>query len=421
MKKMFGLLLVVLLAFNSCKEKDNPVTITDPTLPVVLTSDVYDVNSFAAKSGGSVTSDGGSPVIEKGICWDVNPSPQISSHKTKDGSAVGAFYSDITDLTPRTKYYVRAYATNSVGTAYGKEINFTSVADLPKLTTVSVTLIKQITAKSGGTITSEGEAAITSKGICWSTNSTPTILDSKTTDGDGISNFTSQLTDLTSNTKYYVRAYATNDFGTGYGNEISFTTREDTLGTVVDTVGNVYKTVKIGNQWWMAENLRTTKYRNGSDIVNVTDSLVWSGLKTAAYCYNKNNVDNGSTYGALYNWYAVNDARKLAPKGWHIATDEEWSALVTFLGLTPGTKLKSKTGWTSGNGIDSYGFSALPGGNRGNGGVFENIGTFGFWWSSTELTSTNNAWFRYINNANPSVDKNYVNKSNGYSIRCVKD
>ena len=426
MKTKLGLILLSIVLFSSCKEKSNPVSNSEATLPVVLTSDISDINAFTARSGGSVTSDGGAPVLEKGICWSTTASPKITDNKSKDGSVgTGAFFSELTNLSTRTTYYVRAYATNSVGTAYGNEVSFSSGADLPKITTNTVTLIKQESAQSGGSLSSEGEAAVTVKGICWGTNPSPTILGNKTEEGAGISGFSSKMESLTSNTRYYVRAYATNTYGTGYGNEISFTTRQDTLGTVVDTVGNVYKTVKIGNQWWMAENLRTTKYRNGAAIATVTDNTAWSNLsvsKTGAYCNYDNDAANATSFGLLYNWYAVNDAKNIAPKGWHVATDADWTALETYLGTNPGTKLKSKTGWNSGNGTDFYGFAALPGGDRGFGGAFENKGNMSFWWTANELASSNNAWFRGVyGGTSTGIDKNNNSKTNGYYIRCVKD
>jgi len=198
-------------------------------------------------------------------------------------------------------------------------------------------------------------------------------------------------------------------------------------GTMTDQDGNVYKTVTIGTQTWMAENLRTTKYNDGTDIPLVTDDKEWYDLTTGAYSNynNTNNIDTIATYGRLYNWYAVNTG-KLAPKGWHIPTDAEWATLLTYLGSenVAGGKLK-ETGtkhWNSPNiaATNETGFTALPGGLRSSNGSFTNIGNYGFWWSATE-NSNIYAWNRIMYNISSNVGINYNNKKFGFSVRCVKD
>ncbi len=153
---------------------------------------------------------------------------------------------------------------------------------VPILTTVAVSAITQTTAQCGGNITSDGGATVTACGVCWSTNQTPTVADNKTTDGTGAGSFASSITGLTASTTYYVRAYATNSVGTGYGSAMSFTTTAS--GTVTDIDGNVYQIVTIGTQVWMAENLKVTHYRNGDAISNVTDNTTWRFLTYGAYC-----------------------------------------------------------------------------------------------------------------------------------------
>jgi hypothetical protein len=181
---------------------------------------------------------------------------------------------------------------------------------IPTLTTSLVTEITSTTASCGGAISSDSGADVTSKGICWSTNQNPTISDNKTADGSGAGSFTSNLASLIPNLVYYVRAYATNTAGTGYGNSVSFKTI-----LVTDVDGNVYHAIKIGTQIWMLENLKVTKYNDGSSIPLVTDTTTWSNLSTPAYCwYNNDLATNKDTYGALYNWYAVNSGN-LCPTG----------------------------------------------------------------------------------------------------------
>jgi uncharacterized protein (TIGR02145 family) len=299
-------------------------------------------------------------------------------------------------------------------------------AQMPVVTTATVTGITQTTAGCGGTITLDGGATVTARGVCWSANPTPTVADNKTANGEGTGSFTSSITGLTSSTSYYVRAYATNSVGTGYGDILSFTTSYET-GTVTDIDDNTYRTVKIGNQWWMAENLKVTHYRNGDAIPEVSDSATWIMLITGAYCSYNNDVTNTAIYGRLYNWYAVVDSHNIAPAGWHVPSDAEWQTLVVYLGGwdVAGGKMKDTgtTYWQSPNSsaTNESGFTGLPGGGRFGTRGYTGMGTEGVFWSSAEY-DRNWAWFRslyYYNSG--SVDRNYLSKSFGFSVRCIKD
>ena len=201
-------------------------TLPNPGVPTVITSSVTNITSSSATSGGTVLNDGGAGVIARGVCWSVSPNPTTSNTYTLDGSGVGSFSSDIISLASGTKYYVRAYATNSVGTAYGNEISFTAGQNItaPTVTTTEVVNIAQTNATCGGNVTSDGGATVTVRGVCWSTAINPTTANSHTTDGSGTGGYLSSITGLTANTTYYVRAYATNSAGTSYGNEKSFLT-----------------------------------------------------------------------------------------------------------------------------------------------------------------------------------------------------
>lgn len=211
-----------------------------------------------------------------------------------------------------------------------------------------------------------------------------------------------------------------------------------TGGTVTDYDGNVYQTVTIGTQTWMAENLKVTHYSDGSSIPNVTDNTAWGGLSTGAYCWYNNDIANKNTYGALYNWYAVNTA-KLAPAGWHVPTDAEWKQLEMALGMTQaqadatgwrgtdqGTQLKNTSGWNNnGNGTNTSGFSALPGGYRYYLGYFNllgfsGLGEYGRWWSATEYSATY-AWGRTLGYSHTLVSRYDYLKPGGFSVRCVRD
>lgn len=188
---------------------------------------------------------------------------------------------------------------------------------------------------------------------------------------------------------------------------------------------NSNQTVTIGSQTWMLKNLDVSKYRNGDPIPQVTDPTEWAGLTTGAWCYYNNDSANGTTYGKLYNWYAVNDPRGLAPTGYHVPTDAEWTTLTDFLGGEPvaGDKMKATTGWIPISGIintNSSGFTGLPGGYRSNDGSCNLIGFYGYWWSSSEDSAVG-AWNRYLGYNNGPVGKYGDDKVHGNSVRCLRD
>ncbi|MBL6646260.1 MAG: fibrobacter succinogenes major paralogous domain-containing protein [Flavobacteriales bacterium] len=193
----------------------------------------------------------------------------------------------------------------------------------------------------------------------------------------------------------------------------------------VEMDGYRYKGVSIGDQCWFAENLRTTVYADDSSIPEVIGSSDWGALSTGARCHYDNNPVVNYGYGLLYNWYAVDNASGLCPNGWHVPTDGEWTALedyITAQGFngTEGTALKSTSAWSSGNGTDDFGFSALPGGSRTSyNGPFNVAGLFGSWWSSSP--SGGNAWYRYLFDYNPGIYRFYVNPRDGFSVRCLRD
>ena len=413
------------------------------TAPTVSTSSITDITTNSATGGGNVTSDGGATVTARGVCWSTSSNPTVSNSHTTDGTGTGSFTSSITGLSSNTAYYVRAYATNSNGTSYGNQVSFTTntPTTTPTVTTSSITDITTNSATGGGNVTSDGGATVTARGVCWSTSQNPTVSNSYTTDGSGTGSFTSSITGLSSNTAYYVRAYATNSEGTAYGDEISFTTQQSSheTGTVTDIDGNVYKTVKIGNQWWMAENLKVSHYRNGDAIPNVTDNTDWSNLATGAYSNYGNDANNAVTYGSLYNWYAVGDSRNIVPEGWHVPSDEEWKRLEMYLGMSQseadesgyrgtdqGSQLAGNADlWYDGDLVSnaafgSSGFAVLPGGYRGYDGYFSIMGYGAYFWSSTE-TSSGYAWRRTLAYGYSDVARSGNNKRGGFSVRCVRD
>ena len=624
-------------------------------LPLISTHSITGITSNTATSGGIVSSDGGKEITAVGVCWSVDPNPGIELNtKTIDGAGIGAFTSELSGLAPNTLYFLRAYAVNSTGVAYGKPESFRTAAsdtglifntnlsygsvsdvdgntyktttigtqewmaenlrttrfnngeligttnpdtlditlevepkyqwvaegneskaevygrlysgftifdsrnicpegwkvpddaewtvltnylggttlskdklketstahwyspnteatnesgftgipsgmrdsygsflktgsacnwwsstkfdsnkawsrsintwevpvaahyfsmnfgfsvrclresnlspELPSLTTIAVSGITSDSAQSGGNIIFDGGADITEKGVCWDTNSKPTIaLSTKTMNGVGSGAYVSTMTGLEPGVNYFVRAYAINSVGIVYGNEVSFTsnTAEGEIGfntdlkygTVTDTAGNSYKTIVIGTQIWMAENLRTNKYNDGTSIPFVSDRDAWIYLKTPAYCwYNNDSISNAYLYGASYNWYTINTG-KLCPLGWHVPNNSVWAVLSNYLGgdNLAGAKMKEPgtTHWTITNisSTNESGFTALPGGYSGYGYDFKGIA--GTWWSLNEDTNnTIQAWERTIYNDRSGFYRNTAYKENGLSVRCISD
>jgi uncharacterized protein (TIGR02145 family) len=334
----------------------NEITFTtSATVPVLTTSSVSSITTSSATCGGNITSDGGSQVTARGVCWSTSANPNIElSTKTSDSNGTGVFMSSIIGLQPGTVYYVRAFATNSVGTSYGNEITFTTSATLPVLQTSEAAPVTLTTAICGGTVTSDGGSSVTAKGVCWSTSQNPTVDDNKTNNGTGMGNFETSLSDLTPNTSYFVRAYAVNSVGVNYGTQVSFKTYN--VNSVQDREGNYYNYVTIGSQVWMTENLKAT---GGIPIVGANDPNPYTtpGIKL-----------HGSKYvnGVFYNLSAKQYLSGNCPVGWHVPTMDEWDILINYLGgkTIAGGKLKEAgtLHWAAPNtGADnSSGFSAFP-------------------------------------------------------------
>ncbi len=294
----------------------------------------------------------------------------------------------------------------------------------PTLSTTAVSEIKPASAISGGNITDDGGGAIQERGVCWSTSENPTLADPKTSDGTGTGSFVSKLTELLPNTTYFVRAYATN-WNTGYGDQVSFTTSEG----IEDYDGNTYNTVTIGTQVWMLENLKTTHYRDGTEITY----NVWSA-GTEAYCWYGNDPANKDLYGAIYNNYAVTNAHNLCPSGWSVPSDADWTTLSAYLetngygyegsGSDIAKSLASTSGWaadgTPGNvGNDQItnnasGFTGLPGGHRSPDGDFYNLTSYAGWWSTSN-------WNRSISSNVSTPNRGDADLNYGFSVRCIKD
>jgi uncharacterized protein (TIGR02145 family) len=199
---------------------------------------------------------------------------------------------------------------------------------------------------------------------------------------------------------------------------------EISYGTMTDQEGNVYRTVVIGNQEWMAENLKTSIYRNGQTIATNLTDLEWQNLITGAWSSYNDDSQFDCPYGKLYNWYAVADPRNVCPTGWHVPTDVEWSVLTDYLGgsVFSGGKMKSTSSWNAPNSeaTNESGFSCLPAGLRTFDGTFSSMGVNGFLWSSNEY-DTNSAWLRDLSYENGYANRNFSAKRHGFSVRCLRD
>ena len=393
------------------------------TLPTVTTKAVTGITQTAATSGGTITSTGGAPHSEKGLVYATTTNPTILNNKLIDTIPGLTWNSALTGLMGNTKYYIRAYATNIMGTAYGMLDSFVTLPIIPTITTNPVTTITRTTAVSGGNISSNGGSVILARGIVWNKTGNPAVgTDSIRTDASMTTgSYTLNVGNLNSGITYYVRAYATNAIGTSYGNQLTFTTQP-----VLDTIGNQYTTITINGKEWFKENLKTTKYANGTDISNVTDNASWFNLVSGqgAWANYANDGSNDAIYGKLYNWYAVTDVKGLCPTGWHVATDSDWTSLTANYGLdaAAGNELKSTTLWTIGNANTNIsGFGAIPGGGRSPGG-FGDINNKGFWWTSTpDPSDTDKAYVRSMQYNFDTVLRNTESNKYGFSVRCVKN
>lgn len=240
MKALSYFLFLTTILLSSCKKEGGSTGggSPSPKIPTLTTTAGSAVTATTAQSGGTITSDGGSPITARGVCWSV-VTPTIANSKTTDGSGTGIFVSALTNLFPYTFYEVRAYATNSVGTGYGDVVTIitTKVLTVPVLTTDAVTAINHNSAFMSGEVTSDGNATVTARGVCYSTTQNPTIANTTIQLGSGIGGFFTSVPGLAVNTTYYVRTYATNSIGTGYGNQVSF--------TAAFIIGNAYQGGRI--------------------------------------------------------------------------------------------------------------------------------------------------------------------------------
>ena len=302
---------------------------------------------------------------------------------------------------------------------------------IPEVRTAEVTMVTPVSASCSGIVTSDGSSGIVEKGVCWGEFQFPSVSDNKAgeTPFSSSNSFISNLTSLKSNTTYFVRAYAINNTGTAYGNELTFTTPVDHSGEegiVSDIEGNVYQTIGIGSQIWTSENLKTTKYNDGTPVPFASCARIWSALISPGYCwYDNDDIQFRNTYGALYNWYAVN-TEKLCPSGWHVPSFDEWTILETFLGgsIIAGGKMKETATdlWQSPNtgATNESGFNGVPGGYRGDQGLYIDTEIAGIYWTSN-WADTEKAFYRALSSNVTDLIHGTNILSYGASVRCIKN
>ena len=319
----------------------NSLSFTTYDIPSNITANYTYVTNIEAGVTGNITSNGGTSLTSRGFCWSVAPSPTLQDdYITVSGTSTGAFSGHISNLIPGTTYYLNAFATNSVGTVYSADVTFTTPAT-PVVTTAVVHSVTTSSAVSGGTVVHNGGLPITDRGVCWSTDPSPTLGDAYVSGAAGGGDFSCAITNLEANTIYYVRAYATNSVTTAYGETVSFITDDSAficgVSNICDYDGNLYHTVAIGTQCWMKENMRSTHFPDGTQIpLSATASAT-----TAARCYPNGNADNVGEYGYLYTWSAgmhgnpPTDEQGICPDGWHIPDNGDWQKLFGYVGSIP--------------------------------------------------------------------------------------
>ena len=281
-------------------------------LPTVTTAELTNITQTTAIGGGNVTADGGATVTERGICWSTSQNPTVNGNHASNGSGTGTFSVNMTSLSPGTTYYVRAYATNSAGTAYGSQKTFTTTASMPTVTTGQVTNITQTSALCSFIVTWDGGSSVTSRGVFWSTCHNPTVSGSHASGGTGTGSFTANITGLTANTTYYVRAYATNSQGTSYGSEASFTTAQNVSAPTVTTsqVTNIQQTTAVGGGNVTSDGGASVTERgicwSTSHNPTTSGSHANSGTGTGTYTVQMSGLTANTTY--YVRAYAINSA-----------------------------------------------------------------------------------------------------------------
>lgn len=416
----FLLSIVSILAIiNGCKKDEN-----EDYAPKLMTFEVSNITNISVDSRAEIKDKGKYEIIRQGICWSLKPNPTIADFLIKDTSDSELFSIKVTGLIPNTKYYLRAYATNYISTGYGNEIEFQTTGKTPVIITNPINNKKFNSIESGGNITSDGGDIIVARGVCWGEDPEPSVAGNKTIDGQAAGEFVSSVTQLKSNTKYYIRAYATNNAGTTYGDVKSFTLWLNVPDEPIkDVDGNTYPTIRIGDQIWMQENLKVTRFQNGTSLKQLKYHSDWTEKSSSGYY---TNVETAS-FGYIYNGYSIIENQNICPSGWHVPTESEWRTLINYLGgaSVAGGKMKEASDkfWIQPNsGADnSSGFTALPNGYVGADGDSHDKFQDACFMAATFDYYGNPAFATIENNFSSAFFTQTSAKVSGASIRCVKN
>lgn len=452
--KILSLLVVFsLLLSQGCQKEES--------IPILITYPVTDITVYTAYSGGNISHDGGSHITARGLIWQRDENPGLQNYEgiTFDGEGKGEFISHITDLEHGIKYYLRAYATNNAGTGYGQVYTFSTTDGVVEFS-VYAEDISYSNVTGIFNIETDGGDNIVDRGLFWSrktlNNAHPPDFyynDSIISVGQGNESFTYEITGLKSYREYFLRAYAINSIDTFISQPVLFKTiafTDGVNGTVTDIEGNVYNTITMGGNEWMTENLRTTKLNDGTPIPLVTGNQEWSNLESPAWCWYENDEEiYGQAYGALYNRYVI-FTNKLCPEGWRVPDLEDlWDNLTWYFlyeynisnyypsdpllgnALKSCRQVNSPLGgdcdtsehprWAANNvhyGLDSFGFSALPGGYRVSTGNFSYAGNRGYWWSTFDVAGRGRSFTLISNGGEFNISDPFNN--HGLSVRCIR-
>ena len=426
------------------------------SLATVLTRDASDIDKTTATLNGEVSGEGDFPVTDRGFYYGTSDNPAESGTQVAVSGGQGTFTADLSGLAAATTYHFVAYATSNAGTAYCSVKNFTTAPEAapPSVSTYEATVIRNDEASLNGEVTHDGGATVTERGFYYGIYPDPQNRGLKAEAGSGSGSYKKIQDELSGSRTYYFVAYATNSAGTGFGEVQSFTSayydHSGRTGTLTDIEGNSYGWTGIGQQVWMAGNLKTTRMADGTAILHVPDSADWShlGESVKAYSWYDNDDRNRNTYGLMYTWDAAmnggtstdinpSQVQGVCPDGWHLPSDAEWKQLEMFLGMSQaeadgrdsrgtdqGGKLKEAglEHWKSPNAgaTNSTGFNGLPGGYRDDDGEFELLGEFTYFWTTTNH-EPHNAFIHRLDYWNSKVYRNPFHRSCGMSVRCVRD
>jgi len=408
----------------------NELSFTTLTLPIVSTAAVTNIAQTTATSGGTVSSDGGATVTARGVCWSASSNPTLANSYTIDGTGTGTFISNLTGLSGGTQYYVRAYATNSVGTSYGNDLSFTTI-NLPTVTTSEVTNLSETIATSGGTISTDGGATVTTRGVCWSQSPNPTTANSHTADGSGTGTFISNINGLAGSTLYYVRAYAINSVGIAYGNEIAFTSfpvfscgSSITINHTSGSVSPVNKTVTYNtvtnipgetSKCWITSNLGADHQAiSKDDATEASAGWYWQFNRKQGYKHD-GTVRTPNTNWILYigencDWLLANDPCALELQNeWRVPTYTEWNNV-----FINGAWTNWNGPWNSGLKLHAAGLLSQSNNNAEL--VYRGIN--GFYWSSTQYSEIS-SWSLFFGSTGSWISEG--GKKPGNTLRCIKN